>query len=929
MSKKLEPGMAYDTKKLNVIFVFLSFLLLMSTLWLFLDDYIRPWKKVQLDALKIKREKIQKEIELADKKIKKKDIEKIKAEIKKADKVVGGRKKQIEKAEEKLNDLVKKIHDQSIITGSHNAMVSQLQFEYGIAYAHHDKKKAKPLLDELTKEKELLLAAKDQLKDLEGQKKKLTLKKNELQRELINSQEKMKKLVGKKELLTKALSTIQISPVFALRNAPMIDFMDPTLKISQIVLPHIKDDRYFQQVPKVDRCTTCHTFIDQAGHEKRENPHKTHPNLDLILGEKSPHPMKKIGCTVCHGGEGHRVYDMVAVAHMPDTLEKRKLWEEKYNWHEPHKVPQVMHKNGHAEAGCVKCHSEVEYLSGATVLNEGRRNLNRFGCFACHKIKGWEHKKKPGPSLLKISGKVNKEFFKNWVWDPKSFSKHARMPSFFNQMNNKKEEFVKKNIAEVASMAEYIWEQSDSYEPFLKYKGGSRDRGKKLIKEIGCLGCHGVEGLEEESQKIDAYAAPYLSGIGSKVSADWLISWLSRPSHYSPTSIMPSFRLAGKDLQDITAYLMGLKNERFEQMEFAPLDKKLRDEILVQYFSAFDTFAVARKKLAKMTDRQRTLELGKRSIGKYGCYSCHDIDGFSGRAPIGPELTSIGSKPLTQLGFNHEHDVEHSLSGWLKAHLLNPRRWDNGMDKPFKDLLKMPQFYMTERQAETITVALLGQVSEKVPLEGVKRLDAGETAYNEAMKVVNDFNCIGCHQVDGLHGDILKMYDDVNEGPPRLVGQGHRVQTDWFYHFLKNVTPIRPWLKVKMPSFNLSHEERNKIVMGFQAGTDSLTFTDRNIRWRPGEKEAAKKLFVALDCATCHTTGFNRESPTAPSLYLSKKRLRPSWIEKWLRDPNAILEGTVMPNFWEDGEPSEPSILGGDTDKQIKALTKYIMELGR
>ena len=929
MPKRNEPGMAYDTKKLNVIFVFLSFLLLMSTLWLFLDDYIRPWKKVQLDALKIKREKIQKEIEVAGKKIKKEDLAKIKKEIEKAKKTVDGRKTQIEKIEENLNELGKKLHGQTIITGTHNAMVSQLQFEYGTAYAHHDKKKAVPLLNKLTREKELLFTARDDLKVLEDKKKIEVGKMQKLKKELTVAQEKMKNLLEKKNLLIKAQKSTEINPVFALRNAPMVDYMDPTLKIRQIVLSDITDDRYFQQVAKVDRCITCHTFIDEPGYENNPNPHKTHPNLDLILGVNSPHPIKKIGCTVCHGGEGHRVYDMAAVAHMPDTPQKRELWQKKYNWHEPHKVPQVMYKNGHTEAGCVKCHSEVEYLSGAAVLNEGRRNINRFGCFACHKIRGWEHKKKQGPSLLKIAGKVNKEFFKNWVWDPQSFNKHARMPSFFNQMNNKKEKFVRKNITEVVAMTEYVWDQSKSYQPFLKYKGGNKERGKKLISEVGCLGCHGVEGLEEESKKIDAFAAPYLSGIGSKVSGDWLVSWLSRPSHYSPDSIMPSFRLSDQQLQDIATYLMGLKNERFEQMRFASLDKKLRDGILTEYFAAFDTVAIAKMKLEKMTDRQRTLELGKRSIGKYGCYSCHDITGFAGRSPIGPELTFIGSKPLTQLGFNHEHEVEHSLSGWLKAHLLNPRRWDNGMDKPFKDLLKMPQFYMTEQQAETITVALLGQVSAQIPLAGVKRFNAHEASYNEAIKVVNNFNCIGCHQVDGLHGDILKIYDDVNEGPPRLMGEGHRVQTNWFYHFLKNVSPIRPWLKVKMPSFNLSHKERNKIIMGFQAGSAQPTFTDLNIRWEAGEKKAARKLFIALDCASCHTQGFNREPPTAPDLRLARRRLRPSWIEKWLRNPNAILEGTVMPNFWEDGEASEPHILGGNPDRQIKALTKYIMELGK
>ena len=46
------------------------------------------------------------------------------------------------------------------------------------------------------------------------------------------------------------------NPVFVLRNLPLIDFLDPTVKINQIVLKNITDDRFFEQVPKVDRCIT-------------------------------------------------------------------------------------------------------------------------------------------------------------------------------------------------------------------------------------------------------------------------------------------------------------------------------------------------------------------------------------------------------------------------------------------------------------------------------------------------------------------------------------------------------------------------------------------------------------------------------------------------------------------------------------------------
>ncbi len=930
MNKKQEPGMAYDTKALNRIFAVLSVIFLFVVIWVFLDDYIRPWKIVQIEAQQIKRKKLEEKLEKANQAIDEKKLKVVFKKIEEGEKLIDERRIEIGRLEGELGKVEVKIKDETIVNGQLNSKVSALAFNFGVAYSQH-RSDAHDLENQLHKTKKLFAESKNRMKAFQAQKKALDKKYLDLKSELIAAKKEMKDLVGQRDLIKQAKSKTDINPIFAVRNAPLVDFLDPTLKIQQIVLDGITDDRYFQHVPKVDRCITCHTFIDQKGYEDQKNPHKTHPNLDLYIGLKSPHPMKKIGCTVCHGGEGHRVNDFSSAAHIPDGEEQTKEWVAKYNYHPPHKVPQPMFKKKYTEAACLKCHQGVEFISGADKLNSGRRLLEKYGCYGCHKIEGWEHKRKPGPGLHKIASKVTKEFFKNWVWDPKSFNKHALMPRFFGQSNNSEPGFMVKNIAEVNAIAEVVWEKSETYLPFAKYSGGNKARGKKLIKNVGCMGCHGVEGFEEESKKIGAYAGPYLSGTGSKVDADWLVSWLKKPSHYQEDTIMPSFRLTDTEANDIAAYLMSLRNKNFEKLSFEPMDKKARDEILLTYFSAFATRETAEAKLAKMDDKERTLELGHRSIGKYGCYSCHNIKGFEGRAPIGPELTKEGSKPLTQFGFGHEHDVEHSRDGWMKAHLLNPRRWDRGADKPFKDLARMPNFYMTEEEAELTTLALLGQVGEYIPIAGLKNMNEHEKIVAEGMKVANKYNCIGCHTIDGEFGDIKALYeDDLNEGPPQLNGQGHRVQADWFHYFLANVYPIRPWLKVRMPSFNLSNEEKNKLVSMFQHKSEMETFVDRQglVKWKLGERDAARKLFQALDCASCHTSGFNKDEAQAPNLYFVRRRLRPSWVKEWLENPQAILEYTTMPSFWEDGEAQEANILGGDPVKQVNALTKYLYELG-
>lgn len=932
MSKKPEPGMAFDMQKLNKVFAFLSVLLLITVVWVFLDDYIRPWKGYQIKAMQLKKEKIAQKLQAAEEKIDKKAVALLEADLKKAKEVVRGRRKAVAVVEKEISRVDALIKNETIVNGQLNAKVAAQNFVYEQAVSHHYPFEKQ--LKKLTELKTAFAVSKDRMKgytaSIKAKKKELAKLKSEVK----VIEKKIAKITGKRDLLMLAKSKVDMGPLFALRNAPIIDFLDPTLKIQQIVLENITDDRYFRHVPKVDRCITCHTFISEKGYEDKSipNPFRTHPNLDLMVGAKSKHPMKSFGCTGCHGGEGHRVNDFNSAAHIPQNEEQKKEWIEKYSWHAPHKIPQEMHKAHQTEASCVKCHQGVEYIPEATVLNEGRKKMEEFGCYACHKIKGWEHKRRPGPALTKIASKVSKEFFKNWVWSPRDFNPHAKMPSFFNQTNNAKPEFVKKNIAEVNAMAEYVWSKSKEYKPFAKYTKGNAEKGEALVKEIGCMGCHGTEADSKGSFKTGAYAGPFLTGTGTKVKdPDWLVSWLLKPNHYQEDTIMPSFRLSRKEANDIATYLLSLKNKDFGELKFEKMDKKIRDDLLVEYFSAFDTQEVAMKKLQNMTDRERTLELGHRSIGKYGCYSCHDMEGFEGRAGIGPELTNVGSKPLTQFGFNLQHDMEHSKSAWIKAHMLNPRRWDKGLNKPFKDILRMPNFYMTESEADAITVALLGQVSDKIPLAGVKRLDSRETVVEEGMKVLNKYNCIGCHQVDGHRGDILALYsDDVNEAPPRLVEEGHRVQGDWLHYFLDNVYPIRPWLKVRMPSFNLSNEERNKIVALFQAKSAQGTFEEnhKKVTWLPGEKAAAKKLFKSLDCASCHTKGFNKEEATAPNLHMAKRRLRGSWMKKWLSNPQAIYPETVMPNFWEDGEATDTEIFGGDKEKQINALVKYLQEIG-
>ena len=105
MTKKHEPGMAYDMKKLNKVFAFLSVLLLITVIWMFLEDYMRPWKAVQIKGEAIKKEKIRKDLIEAEKKIDKKKLAKLEKDLEAANGIVSKRKLDIEKTEKLLADV--------------------------------------------------------------------------------------------------------------------------------------------------------------------------------------------------------------------------------------------------------------------------------------------------------------------------------------------------------------------------------------------------------------------------------------------------------------------------------------------------------------------------------------------------------------------------------------------------------------------------------------------------------------------------------------------------------------------------------------------------------------------------------------------------------------------------------------------------------
>ncbi len=505
--------------------------------------------------------------------------------------------------------------------------------------------------------------------------------------------------------------------------------------------------------------------------------------------------MDKVGCTICHGGMGPSL-TFNTCAHVPNDEEEAKLWKKKYGWKEPEAVQSTMLPLKFTEGSCLKCHGTQEQVNFAPKLNRGRELMVVRGCVGCHKVKNLEGLTKAGPMLYKVKGKLKKDFVLKWVWDPKAYNPAAKMPSFFHQTNNSDPDIMAKNKAELNAVVDYIYEKSEDYTPNMVPGHGSVAEGKKLFKEVGCLACHGIDDVTSHH----ADFAPDLSSVGSKLSAAFVYSWIKNPQHFNPDTRMPSLRLSDQEASNITAYLMSKRNKDFEDAAPPSFDPAVRDWLIVDYLTPQVGLEAANAQLTTMDEHAKQLFLGEKTLNKYACFACHMIKGFETTPGIGTELTTWGTKRVSQLdfGFTDPAEIPHTHEGFLAAKLKNPRVFDK--DKvpvqAFQDLLKMPNFYLNDDDREAIMTAVLGLTQTYIPDDMMAGIEGNGPILEKGRRVIADFNCRGCHLIEDQGGKIREMYKkegiDLSLAPPNLRKEGAKIQIDWFHNFFWAFTPFGP-----------------------------------------------------------------------------------------------------------------------------------------
>jgi mono/diheme cytochrome c family protein len=298
----------------------------------------------------------------------------------------------------------------------------------------------------------------------------------------------------------------------------------------------------------VDRCQSCHIGASNPGAAGFEAPLATHPPI-VPEAEKDPHDFGKIGCAVCHDGNGR-------------ALELHDAHGEYHGWPAPLLTGTI------AQANCNRCHAmEAGSLAGAEVYEKGRTLFLEKACWGCHTIAGISSSSQ-APELTDAGGKFSYDYLVESMVNPKANDENSKMPKF---------EWVHDEET-VAAIATYLkGQQKDRLRSadsapigYIKPKSElaritepSVAAGRSLFAGVpfegsvakgGCINCHSFR--NDDGDLAGGNIGPELTWSIRNRGQEYVKEHIVNSRSHAPDSIMPTFKdYNDAELESLVLYL--------------------------------------------------------------------------------------------------------------------------------------------------------------------------------------------------------------------------------------------------------------------------------------------------------------------------------------------------------------------------------------
>jgi mono/diheme cytochrome c family protein len=444
-------------------------------------------------------------------------------------------------------------------------------------------------------------------------------------------------------------------------------------------------------------------------------------------------------------------------------------------------------------------------------------------------------------------------------------------------------------------------------------------------------------------------AAAVAAWLLSQSAADWQPSELEQPKSKDLADLARVFMLKapGMTRQDVDDILKGPENARegLKDLTGLALDA---DERALQ---------------GPLDDNKLKWYIGRKAITRLGCYGCHDTPGFATSKPIGTPLNDWGKKDPERLAFedivayveNHYRTGEHGehaegqkptydefffgalehhqREGFLHQKLEEPRSYDYNRIRAWDDRLRMPQFRFARGQSkgpdgetpeqkeererkeeaearEAVMTFILGLVAEPVPAAYLSQPEGDRQAEVKGRKVLDKFNCAGCHEVRPGVYEFNKNKDVTDELENNFKGSQKTFAADYLFPddnaWVGQPSP-RPDRHIAFGVPVPGADDPDKLILRL---TEALRFTDsdkavQNIRAGSSLGVPRKELlsettpyggafvnwmlpYLAKRNPEVYKDYKNARAALPPPLLREGEKVQPGWLYQFLLDPQPI-----------------------------------------
>jgi cytochrome c2 len=521
-------------------------------------------------------------------------------------------------------------------------------------------------------------------------------------------------------------------------------------------------------------------------------------------------------------------------------------------------------------SGCLGCHNTAPYGTEPAAIT-GDVTHERTG------------ENEMGPNLRGVATKINADWLYAWVKDPARYWPDTRMPNlrlsdqtaaditaymmedpdriFRDVPQGWKTELPPASLDVLQEQARWFFLRDGRATLEARFEGKDEkhrwDRladlqvavGEKYVTHQGCYSCHEVAGMET------------MMPIGAELTV-----WASKTVDKLDFGFMPEILAQTHDWNQHDVELYKSYHSNFlTQKLHAPRSydrKKIKnptEKLRMPYFGfseeqvqAITTFVVGlvedEVQRAKMVSNasQKARDAGLRAVRQNNCAACHVLE---------PGLVT----------FKDENGLTHTVGaeiGKLEGETLPPRmdRWAEAW-ADYDAYMKGADEEWDPEESVEISLRLLrpepdfGDIGDTVLLKPSQIVSVQPPVGGDLVRVVTDWYMKplvadesgedfvsrtpdedgGIGDVDGVFRKYSEeVYDKVRWtfAPPVLLGEGDKVQRDWFYAFLNDPITLRQQVRVKMPSFHYDAGEAGAIAdyFAYEAERDWPAYYARKLR---------------------------------------------------------------------------------------------------